>query len=100
MPKLVFLLLLALLMVVSPDMSEAATPAASAEAATLGPPKVHRPNYKRYRGNSRSKKRRRGLFKRWAARRKAKRQQKAAPPRRGVIRVDAPDVKMPPKPQP
>lgn len=99
MPKLVFLLLLALLMVVSPEMSSAEA-TASPEAATLGPPKVHRPNYKRYRGNSRSKKRRRGLFKRWSARRKAKRQQKAAPPRRGVIRVDAPDVKMPPKPQP
>jgi hypothetical protein len=69
---------------------------AAVEAESSAYPKVPRPNYKRYRGNSRSKSKRLGLFRRRAARRKAKRKQTAKPaPRRGVISVDEPKGTMP-----
>ncbi|SHL65817.1 hypothetical protein SAMN02746009_03144 [Hymenobacter psychrotolerans DSM 18569] len=57
---------------------------------------IPRPNYKRYKGNSRSKKRKLGFFRRRAARRKAmrKQKQKAVAPK-GVIKVDAPTGTMP-----
>lgn len=57
---------------------------------------IPRPNYKRYKGNSRSKKRKLGFFRRRAARRKAMRKQKqkvVAP--KGVIKVDTPTGTMP-----
>ncbi|TGE12613.1 hypothetical protein [Hymenobacter elongatus] len=65
-----------------PEISSAATTEASVEAGS-----VPRPNYKRYKG--RKKHRKPGFFRRWAARRKAKRKMKAAP-RKGVITVDPP----------
>ena len=109
MRKLLLLLLCGLLTIVEPEMVLAASytePAATetpAEAATsLGSvdQKVPRPNYKRYRGNSR---RRRGpfaYFRRRAARRKARRKARhsaPAPRRRGVITVDPPKGTMPPR---
>lgn len=73
----------------------ALTEAATAETDATAIP---RPNYKRYRGNSRSKKRRLGFFRRRAARRKAARKakQRATAPK-GRIQVDAPVGTMPPR---
>ena len=106
MPKLLLILLLAFLMLVEPGQvaAESASVALAETALLLSPPKVPRPVYKRYKGNSRSKKKRLGVFRRWAAYRKAKRKnkgvptRKAAPAKRGVIKVDAPDMKMPAPP--
>lgn len=105
--KLLLLLLCGILTILEPETALAATePAAteaSAETATTlgtGDQKVPRPNYKRYRGNSR---RRRGpfaYFRRRAARRKARRKARhsaPAPRRRGVITVDPPKGTMPPR---
>jgi hypothetical protein len=99
MYKTVVLLFLAFLLLLSPEavrsesISEAAT-----EALSVSYPKVPRPNYKKYRGNSRGKKKRLGYFRRRAARRRAMRKrQNAVPVRRGVISVDEPKGTMPKK---
>ncbi len=73
------------------------TDVAAAATESLAYPKVPRPSYKKYRGNSRSKKKRLGFFRRRAARRKAVRKKNAAPVRKGVISVDAPKGTMPAK---
>ncbi|TGE21274.1 hypothetical protein E5K00_13350 [Hymenobacter aquaticus] len=84
-----FLLLLLIVLTLAEPGSAAAEPAAFVPAteATVDARPVPRPNYKRYKG--RKKHRKPGFFKRWAARRKAKRKQKVAP-RKGVITVDPP----------
>ncbi|UYZ62322.1 hypothetical protein [Hymenobacter weizhouensis] len=101
--KILLLLLCGLLTLLDPEMTladPAAAPEASTEADVIGDQKVPRPNYKRYRGNSR---RRRGpfaYFRRRAARRKARRKARhsaPAPRRKGVITVDPPKGTMPPR---
>lgn len=91
MYKLLLSLLLILLTLVEPESAlaepEAAMFATEASVAEAASRPIPRPNYKRYKG--RKKHRKPGFFKRWAARRKAKRKQKAAP-RKGVITVDTP----------
>ncbi|MBC6699906.1 hypothetical protein [Hymenobacter sp. BT190] len=103
MSKIVLLLLCALLVLLEPETMLAAagpeaplTESAVADAATETA--IPRPNYKRYRGNSRTRKRRLGFFRRRAARRKAmrKNKQKATAPK-GRIQVDAPIGTMPPR---
>jgi hypothetical protein len=101
MTKLILLLLCAVLVLLEPATALAES-AGSTEALTetVAYPKVPRPVYKRYRGNSRSKHRKPGVFKRMALRRKAKRKQAAnyAPAKskaKGVIQVDAPVGTMP-----
>ncbi|MBC6991915.1 MULTISPECIES: hypothetical protein [Hymenobacter] len=84
-----------LLLLEAQPAQAAASEGASIEAESLLRPRVPRPNYKRYRGNSRSKHRHLGLFRRWRARRKAQRKAKAP---KGVIKVDAPTGTMPPRP--
>jgi hypothetical protein len=78
----------------SPEVARTEAALSETDAVTVIP----RPNYKRYRGNSRSRKRRLGFFRRRAARRKAmrKNKQKAAAPK-GRIQVDAPIGTMPPR---
>lgn len=97
--RIILLLLCALLVLLEPETMQAAPAApeaalteAAAEAA------IPRPNYKRYRGNSRTRKKRMGFFRRRAARRKAKRlnRQKVTAPK-GRIKVDAPTGTMPPR---
>ncbi|MCC2545611.1 hypothetical protein LJY25_04080 [Hymenobacter sp. BT175] len=106
MLKIFVLLFLSALLIFAPGEVDA-TAAVSSEALTdmaLAPgPRVHRPNYKPYRGNSRSRHRKMGLFRRWKARRAAKRKIQSRPakaaPRQGVISVDKPTGVMPPKPK-
>jgi hypothetical protein len=99
MIKFLLFLLCAFLMLGEPTAARAEAamgPASLTE--TLAYPRVPRPVYKRYRGNSRSKHRKPGLFRRMKLRRQAKLKQ-AAPraPRKpqGVIKVDAPTGTMP-----
>ncbi|MCB2378562.1 hypothetical protein LGH70_13260 [Hymenobacter sp. BT635] len=89
MYKLFVLLLLIVLTLAEPGaaVAEPEVFVPSTEATVDGRP-VPRPNYKRYKG--RKKHRKPGFFKRWAARRKAKRKMQAAPARKGVITVDPP----------
>ncbi|HLK97111.1 MAG TPA: hypothetical protein VK364_05030 [Hymenobacter sp.] len=98
MIRTVFLLLCALLILCEPEYAAAEPTAAAVDthAEATEASDIPRPNYKRYKGNSRSKKRRLGFFRRRAARRKAmrKRKQQATAPR-GVIKVDAPVGTMP-----
>ncbi|AII52106.1 hypothetical protein N008_08955 [Hymenobacter sp. APR13] len=77
-----------------PEAPLTETAVSETDAVTVIP----RPNYKRYRGNSRTKKRRLGFFRRRAARRKAMRKgkQRATAPK-GRIQVDAPVGTMPPR---
>lgn len=92
MYKILFLLFCAFLSVLDPETSLASAPEISAvEAEAALSSAIPRPSYKKYRGNSRSKRRRMGPFRRWKARRKAQRKRKAkvtAP--KGVITVDPP----------
>jgi len=98
MHKIILLFFCLLLMLFEAEPVRAETiNATAAETESLAYPKVPRPNYKKYRGNSRSRKKRLGFFRRRAARRKAARKKKAAPVRRGVISVDAPKGTMPAK---
>lgn len=99
MYKTVVLLFLAFLLLLSPEAVRSETVSETAtEALSVGYPKVPRPNYKKYRGNSRSKNKRLGYFRRRAARRRAMRKRKnAVPVRRGVISVDEPKGTMPKK---
>lgn len=101
MIRTVLLLLCALLVLGEPGYATAESRAeTAAEAAPSAEPTdvaaIPRPNYKRYKGNSRTRKRRLGFFRRRAARRKAmrKRKQQGTAPR-GVIKVDAPVGTMP-----
>jgi hypothetical protein len=103
MSRIILLLLCAFMVLLEPEtVLAAAAPEAplteSAVSATDAVTLIPRPNYKRYRGNSRSKKRRLGFFRRRAARRKAMRKgrQRAAAPK-GRIQVDAPTGTMPPR---
>lgn len=100
--RIVLLLLCAFMVLLEPETTLAAvgpevalTEAATETDATTAIP---RPSYKRYRGNSRTRKRRLGFFRRRAARRKAMRanKQKARAPK-GRIKVDAPTGTMPPR---
>jgi hypothetical protein len=97
MYKIVLLFLCTLFMLFEPDAvqaEEASLTTTEAESSLY--PKVPRPNYKRYRGNSRTKKKKFGYFRRRAARRKAMRKRRATPaPRKGVISVDEPKGTMP-----
>ncbi|PJJ48319.1 hypothetical protein [Hymenobacter chitinivorans] len=89
MYKLLLLLLCAVLCLGEPGtaMAESEASVAITEGAVAARP-IPRPNYKRYKG--RKKHRKPGLFRRWAARRKAKRKVKTESSRRGVITVDPP----------
>jgi hypothetical protein len=97
MYKTIILLLLTFFLFSSPDAAPAGNISdAAIEAMNSSYPKVPRPNYKRYRGNSRSKHKRLGFFRRRAARRRAMRKRKnAVPVRKGVISVDEPKGTMP-----
>ncbi|WP_022825033.1 hypothetical protein [Hymenobacter norwichensis] len=97
MYKKIVLLLLAFLLFLSPEAAPAENISdAAIETISSSYPKVPRPNYKRYRGNSRSKHKRLGFFRRRAARRRAMRKRKnAVPVRKGVISVDEPKGTMP-----
>ncbi|MBO0360301.1 hypothetical protein J0X19_20240 [Hymenobacter sp. BT186] len=97
MYKIVVLFFLAFLLLLSPGATQAdSISEAAIEAAGSSYPKVPRPNYKKYRGNSRSKHKRLGFFRRRAARRRAMRKRKnAVPVRKGVISVDEPKGTMP-----
>ena len=99
MYKLILLLFFALLLVLDgPPAQGESTGALAAETETLAASGVPRPNYKRYRGNSRHKARRLGIFRRYSLRRKAQRKKRArVTPRRGVISVDSPQGNMPKK---
>ncbi|UYZ58252.1 hypothetical protein [Hymenobacter latericus] len=91
-----FLLLLCLIFAFADPvlaLAEPAAPAATTEAVLEAeiadaPPRVPRPSYKRYKGNSR-RKYRRNIFRRWSAKRRAKHKARTAP-RRGVITVEPP----------
>ncbi|RYU81023.1 hypothetical protein [Hymenobacter persicinus] len=101
MTKFILLLLCAFLVLVEPATALAeSTGTAEALTETLAYPRVPRPVYKRYRGNSRSKHRKPGFFRRMKLRRQAKRKQATPVTRKakGVIKVDAPVGTMPPKP--
>ncbi|KUG05854.1 hypothetical protein [Solirubrum puertoriconensis] len=94
MNKLLLLFLCLIFAVADPAlaMAEPAAPAATEAVleteAVATPPRVPRPSYKRYRGNSR-RKYRRNIFRRWSAKRRAKQKAKSTP-RRGVITVEPP----------
>lgn len=92
-----FFCVLFLLLEIDPaQAADISSPAAATERAESRP--VPRPSYKRYRGNSRTRSKRMGYFRRRALRRKAMRKKKAAPAsRKGVISVDAPKGTMPKK---
>ncbi|MCB2406456.1 hypothetical protein [Hymenobacter lucidus] len=90
MYKQLLVLLLAFLILLEPAsaVAEPIISAATTEASVEARP-IPRPNYKRYKG--RKKHRKPGFFKRWKARRNAKRKLQAKPaPRKGVITVDPP----------
>ena len=86
MYKLLVLLLCAFLTLADPGVAAATEASVATTAMTVDARPVPRPNYRRYKG--RKKHRKPGFFKRWAARRKAKRKIQAAPARKGVITVD------------
>ncbi|AYA37864.1 hypothetical protein D3Y59_12910 [Hymenobacter oligotrophus] len=94
MNKLLLLLLCLIFAFADPALALAEPSAPAATEAVLGPetvatpPRVPRPSYKRYKGNSR-RKYRRNIFRRWSAKRRAKQKAKTAP-RRGVITVEPP----------
>lgn len=86
-----------LMALLEPETVQASADAATTTlAGTAESTVIPRPNYKRYKGNSRTKKHRMGYFRKRAARRKAmrKRRQKVTAPK-GVIRVDKPTGTMP-----
>lgn len=95
MYKILFILFCAFLSLLEPQ-SAAATSSSDIALTEAGEAAlsraIPRPTYKKYRGNSRSKRKRLGPFRRWAAYRKAKRKRKAkaTAPRKGVISVDPP----------
>jgi hypothetical protein len=88
MYKLILLLLCAFLTLADPGSAVAAEASTATTEATVDAKAIPRPNYKRYKG--RKKHRKPGFFKRWAARRKAKRKVKVESSRKGVITVDPP----------
>jgi|GEM_PF-2154422 len=99
MTKFILLLLCAFLVLIEPAPALAES-GGSAEAPTemLAYPRVPRPVYKRYKGNSRSKHRKPGFFRRRKLRRQARRKQATnyKPGKaKGVIKVDAPVGTMP-----
>lgn len=79
MSKILLLLLCALMLLLEPAAAlaspaeTATTEMASSVAMRIG----HRPNYKKYRGNSRHKAKKLGVFRRWKLYRKAKRKRAA-----------------------
>jgi hypothetical protein len=79
MSKILLLLLCAFIMLLDPVAAMAApAEAAATELATSLDSRIgHRPNYKKYRGNSRHKPRKLGPFRRWKLYRKAKRKRAA-----------------------
>jgi hypothetical protein len=87
MSKILLLFFCALMLLLEP-MVAVATPreATSTEAAASSSSRIgHRPNYKKYRGNSRHKPRKLGVFRRWKLYRKAKKKRVA----RGIPSVKA-----------
>ncbi|GAA3938866.1 hypothetical protein [Hymenobacter algoricola] len=103
MTKFLLFLLCAFLMLGEPTAAQAESAEGTAALTeTVAYPRVPRPVYKRYRGNSRSKHRKPGMFRRMKLRRQAKLKRTA--PRavrkpQGVIKVDAPTGTMPKQPQ-
>ncbi|TGE12611.1 hypothetical protein [Hymenobacter elongatus] len=90
MYKKLLILLCALLMLLEPLSTQATSSASVADrAAVTETAAMPRPNYKAYRGNSRHRAKKLGVFRRWSLRRKAlrKRKHRAAQP---TIRVDRP----------
>ena len=82
--KTILLLFLAFLILVDPEMALATATETTASSEVTTTP---RPNYKRYRGNSRHRPRKLGPVRRWKLRRKAQRKRgtgrpsiKAGPP--------------------
>lgn len=89
MYKTILILLCAFMTLLDPQAAEAFTvDSATASPEMVETNKVPRPSYKPYRGNSRHRAKKLGVFRRWKLRRKAmrKRKQKANP----VIRVEKP----------
>ncbi|QNH62419.1 hypothetical protein [Hymenobacter sediminicola] len=97
MTRIILLLMCVLMALLEPETAHA-TPntETTALAGATESEAIPRPNYKRYKGNSRTKKHKMGFFRKRAARRKAmrKRRQKVTAPK-GVIRVDKPTGTMP-----
>ncbi|KAA9333002.1 hypothetical protein F0P96_08435 [Hymenobacter busanensis] len=98
MPRLLLLLLGALLVLAEPALALAEAPAdaamATTEAVAAAPDEatsIPRPRYKRYRGNSR-RAYRRNVLRRLGAKKttKTKVKTKAAPRRRGTVTIDEP----------
>ena len=76
MSKILLLFLCALMLLLEPGAalaSPAAETATTEMAASISSRIGHRPNYKKYRGNSRHKPKKLGVFRRWKLYRKAKR---------------------------
>ncbi|GAA4016417.1 hypothetical protein GCM10022408_32350 [Hymenobacter fastidiosus] len=99
MTRLLLLLLCAFLVLVEPAAALADSAGRSETLTeTLDYPRIPRPVYKRYRGNSRSKHRKPGFFRRMKLRRQAKRKasiNRAPRKAQGVIKVDTPVGTMP-----
>ncbi|RPD49421.1 hypothetical protein DNI29_01050 [Hymenobacter sediminis] len=100
--KTILLLILAFLLFLEPEAvrAEMGTNAAvNTEMAASNPVfkrsyKRGRPNYKKYRGNSRHKMKKLGPFRRWKLRRKAQRKRRQLNP---SVKVGAPTRSMPKK---
>jgi hypothetical protein len=89
MYKIILILFCALLTLLDPQATQATPSDSSGARSELADNFVMpRPSYKAYRGNSRHKAKKLGVFRRWALRRKAmrKRKRKAIP----SIRVEKP----------
>lgn len=88
MYKTILILLCALFTLLEPQAVQATATEYSVDKTEMAETATPRPNYKTYRGNSRHKAKKLGVFKRWSLRRKAmrKRKHKAIP----SVRVDKP----------
>ena len=89
MYKTLLILFCAFITLLNPQAGQAESSSSVAERTELlETVNTPRPNYKIYRGNSRHKAKKLGIFKRWSLRRKAmrKRKHKAVP----VIKVEKP----------
>jgi hypothetical protein len=89
MYKIILILFCAMLTLLGPqDMQAAPSDSSAGHTELADNSAMPRPSYKAYRGNSRHKAKKLGVFRRWALRRKAmrKRKRKAIP----SIRVEKP----------
>lgn len=88
MYKRILILLCALFTLLEPQAVQATSTDYGVEKTDMVETSTPRPNYKPYRGNSRHKAKKLGVFKRWSLRRKAmrKRKHKAIP----TVKVEKP----------